>query len=186
MRTGGFGTWRRRACLTAILGWAGCFSCSAAPPAGQAPPEAGAGNPGKGTAPEAARARDDRRAEVRFPKGRLFVAEIADTPERWRLGYMFRREVGESEGMIFVYPVAGFYPYWMKNTLVPLDIIWLDDSFTVLGVESAPPCTADPCPSYGPPMRKARYVLEVRGGTAAKEGLKPGDRLRVAFPQPAD
>jgi uncharacterized membrane protein (UPF0127 family) len=182
---GGFGTWRRRAWLTAFLAWAGCFCCSAAPPAGQAPGEARAGAPGKETAAEAARARDARRAEVRFPNGRVFVAEIADTPERWREGYMYRREVGEHEGMIFVYPVAGFYSFWMKNTLVPLDIIWLDDSFAVVHLESAPPCTADPCPGYGP-LRKARYVLEVRRGTAEKEGLKSGDRVRVSFPQPAD
>jgi uncharacterized membrane protein (UPF0127 family) len=182
---GGIGAWKRRARLAAVLVWAGCSCCSAAPPAGQAAGEARGGAPGRGTAAEAARAREARRAEVRFPGGRVFVAEIADTPERWREGYMFRRVVGENEGMIFVYPVAGFYSFWMKNTLVPLDMIWMDDSFTVLHVETAPPCTADPCPGYGPP-RKSRYVLEVRGGVAAQEGLKTGDRVRVSFPQPAD
>jgi uncharacterized membrane protein (UPF0127 family) len=143
------------------------------------------GTPGQGGAGEAAREKAARRAEVRFPRGRAFAAEIADTPARWREGYMFRREVGENEGMIFVFPVADFHPFWMKNTLVPLDIIWMDDGFRVLHVETAPPCRADPCPSYGPP-RKARFVLEVRAGSAKQDGLKIGDQLRVSIPQPAD
>jgi hypothetical protein len=134
--------------------------------------------------PDAGATVDARRAEVRFPDGGVVVAEIADTPRRVQEGYMFRREVGEGEGMIFVFPEADVHPFWMKNTLVPLDIIWLDDGFTVVHLESAVPCTADPCPSYGP-LRKARYVLEVRGGTAARRGLKPGDHLLVSFPQAA-
>ncbi|HEU4400778.1 MAG TPA: DUF192 domain-containing protein [Candidatus Polarisedimenticolia bacterium] len=129
-------------------------------------------------------ARDARRAEVHFPTGRVVVAEIADTPARWEEGYMFRREVGENDGMIFVFPEAGVHPFWMKNTLVPLDMIWMDDAFTVIHVEAkVPPCTANPCPTYGP-LRLARYVLEVRGGTVG-QGLKIGDRLRIAFPQSA-
>ena len=130
--------------------------------------------------------RDARRALVEFPRGRRFTAEIADTPERWARGYMFRREIGDSEAMVFVFPEAGFHPFWMKNTLVPLDMIWMDDAFTVVHLQdAAPPCRRDPCPSYGPP-RKVRYVLEVRGGIAAREGLKIGERLRISFPQPAD
>jgi hypothetical protein len=127
---------------------------------------------------------DARRAEVRLPSGRLIVAEIADTPERIQRGYMFRREVGDGEGMIFVFPEPGIHSFWMKNTLVPLDMLWLEEDGRVIHVEaSVPPCRADPCPGYGPP-RKARYVLEVRGGTAAREGLVIGDRVRISFPQP--
>jgi len=147
-------------------------------------PACASGAPAPAPVPRETRA-DARRAEVRFPSGRLFVAEIADTPERQAEGYMFRREVGESDAMIFVFPDSGVHPFWMKNTLVPLDMIWMDEAFEVLFIEAAaPPCKADPCPGYGP-LRKARYVLEVRGGTAAKERLKTGDRLRISFPQPA-
>lgn len=144
-----------------------------------------AGAPGGAGEPPARVATDTRRAEVRFPRGRSFVAEIADTPARWERGYMFRREISDDQAMIFVFPEAGFHPFWMKNTLVALDMIWMDDAFTVIHLESAaPPCAADPCPSYGP-VRMARYVLEVRGGVAAHEGLKVGDRLRISFPQSA-
>jgi hypothetical protein len=139
-----------------------------------------------GPAPAAGKEREARRAEVRLPNDHLVVAEIADTPERWQKGYMFRREVREGEGMVFLFPQPDVHPFWMKNTLVPLDIIWLDETRTVVHIEAnTPPCKADPCPSYGP-MRKASAVLEVRAGTAATEGLKVGDRLRITVPQSGD
>ena len=132
------------------------------------------------------KARDAWRAEVRFPNGRLIAAEIADTPDRWERGYMFRREVRDGEGMVFVFPEPAFRPFWMKNTLVPLDIIWMDEQRTIVHIEAnTPPCKADPCPSYGP-LRKASTVLEVRAGTAAAAGLKVGDRLQISIPQPGD
>jgi uncharacterized membrane protein (UPF0127 family) len=128
--------------------------------------------------------RDARRAEVRLPNGHLVVAEIADTPERWQRGYMFRNDVRAGEGMVFLFPEPAIHSFWMKNTLVPLDIVWMDDAATIVHIEAnVPPCKADPCPGYGP-MRKASKVLEVRAGTAAEEGLKAGDRLRIMLPQP--
>jgi uncharacterized membrane protein (UPF0127 family) len=121
-------------------------------------------------------------ATVRFPGNRVITVVLADTPERSMYGYMFHPEVKESEGMLFVYPENASHSFWMKNTLVPLDIVWMDESFNVLYIEApAKPCQADPCPSYGTP-RLSRYVLELRAGTARREGLKPGDTLRVALP----
>jgi uncharacterized membrane protein (UPF0127 family) len=130
---------------------------------------------------DAARAfADAPRAVVKMPNGRSVVAVVADTPERTMYGYMFRREVKDDEGMVFVYPEAGMHPFWMKNTLVPLDIIWMDEAFEVLHVETAPPCKADPCPSYGTP-RISRYTLELKAGSAARDRLRVGDRLSIAF-----
>ena len=120
------------------------------------------------------------RAVVKLPGGRSIVAEVADTPERTMYGYMFRREVKENEGMVFVYPETGLHPFWMKNTFVPLDIIWMDEAFEVLHFETAVPCKADPCPSYGTP-RMSRYTLELKAGSAAREKLRVGDRLAIAF-----
>lgn len=131
----------------------------------------------------AAAGREAARAEVRFPHGRVWAAEIADTPDRRERGYMFRREIGEGDAMIFVFPEDDVHSFWMKNTLVPLDMIWMDDDFTVIHIEaSAPPCKADPCPGFGPP-RKSRYVLEVKGGIVGREGLKIGDRMGISFPE---
>jgi uncharacterized membrane protein (UPF0127 family) len=121
-------------------------------------------------------------ATVRFPGNRVITAVLADTPERSMYGYMFHRDVKENEGMLFVYPESGTHPFWMKNTLVPLDIVWMDENFDILYIEApARPCQADPCPTYGTP-RLSRYVLELRAGTARREALKPGDRLGVALP----
>lgn len=133
------------------------------------------------SADEAARAfADAPRAVVRMPSGRSLVAVVADTPERTMYGYMFRREVKEDEGLVFVYPETGLHPFWMKNTLVPLDIIWMDETFEVLHVETAAPCKADPCPSYGTP-RMSRYTLELKAGSAARDRLRVGDRIAIAF-----
>lgn len=157
----------RRLALTAAIAWAAVPGCGAEP---------------RDTADGR---HDTRRAEVRFPDGRLFVAEIADTPARVQRGYMFRREVKEDEGMVFVFPEPGFHSFWMKNTLVPLDIVWIDEEFTVIHIEpGVPPCKADPCATYGP-LRKTRYVLEVRAGMTRAGGLKVGDRVRIAFPESA-
>jgi uncharacterized membrane protein (UPF0127 family) len=85
--------------------------------------------------------------------------------------------------MVFIFQPPGIHTFWMKNTYVPLDIIWMNERFEVQDIEhSAPPCKADPCSSYGP-MRQTSYVLEVRGGTAESEGLKVGDRLEITFPE---
>jgi hypothetical protein len=125
---------------------------------------------------------DARRAEVRLPGGGVVVAEIAETPLRLQRGYMFRRDVPEGEGMLLVFPETGFHHIWMKNCLVALDIIWMDEAFSIVHIEpSAPPCEADPCPSYGA-LRKSTYVLEVRAGTAARRKLEVGDHLEVTFP----
>jgi uncharacterized membrane protein (UPF0127 family) len=174
-----------RTLVAAGLALAVClFACRT----GQAGTEAGeTGAPGRGAAypyrpEEAARAfAEAGRAVVKLPSGRSIVAEIADTPEREMYGYMYRHEVKDTEGMVFVYPEAGLHPFWMKNTLVPLDIIWMDDAFKVLHVETAPPCKSDPCPSYGTP-RMSRYTLELKAGAAAREGLHVGDTIQVAFP----
>ena len=161
--------------LSLILAGALGASCVAAPES-----DGSAGRPGE--TPAGRRAGDERRAEVVFPRGRMVVAEIADTPAKLQRGYMFREHVAENEGMVFVFPEPGVHPFWMKNTKVALDIIWIDREMSIIHIESSvPPCVDDPCPSYGP-VRKVSYVLEVRGGTAAHDRLAIGDRLAITFP----
>jgi len=176
-------TQNRRAIVLVPALALGLASACAGGGAWSAPPSGAPGAPESRQAAAAARAfADARRAEVRFPGGRVIAAEIADTPERIMYGYMFRLEIGAEDGMVFVFPQPGVHNFWMKNTLAPLDMIWMDDARVILHIQAAaPPCRADPCPSYGP-MRAASYVLEVRAGTAAREGLKPGDRLTIVLP----
>ena len=120
-----------------------------------------------------------RAGQVTFPSGRVFFVELAISSEEQARGYMGRREIGPEEGLLFHNQEPAIRRFWMKNCLVPIDMIWLDGEHKVLYIErSAPPCVADPCPSYGP-FVPSLHVLEVAGGIAAEAGLAAGDHLEV-------
>ncbi len=119
------------------------------------------------------------RGEVVFPDRTRVIVEIADTDARRQRGLMFREQMAPTDGMIFLFDEPGNYPFWMKNTLIPLDMIWLDrDARIVWIAESVPPCKADPCPSYDH-QGQALYVVEVVSGFAKQHKLKIGDRLAL-------
>jgi uncharacterized membrane protein (UPF0127 family) len=118
-------------------------------------------------------------ATVTFAGGMKVHAEIVDTPAAIERGLMFRTSLEPNAGMLFVFEKAGFYPFWMKNTLIPLDIIWIDEAWHIVSIaESVPPCRADPCPTY-PPTGDARYVVEVPAGFARAHRVTRGDQLTV-------
>jgi hypothetical protein len=103
------------------------------------------------------------------------TVELARTPREQERGLMFRRELAEDAGMLFVFPASERRAFWMRNTLIPLDMIFIDDGGRVAGlVENAEPLTLTP----RDPGVPARYVLEVRGGWAARHGVRPGARVR--------
>jgi uncharacterized protein len=119
-------------------------------------------------------------ATVTFRGGVQVRAEIVDTPTAIERGLMFRESLSPNEGMLFVFERSGFYPFWMKNTLISLDIIWLDEEWRIVSIAaSVPPCRADPCPTY-PPGGTARYVVEVNAGFTRRHGVARGDRVAVA------
>lgn len=93
---------------------------------------------------------------------------------------MYRESLAEKTGMLFLFPYDDdSHKFWMKNTLIPLDIIWLDASGRVLFVSAnTPPCRADPCPNYGPDFAIAS-VLEIAGGMAEKEKVTVGSTIRL-------
>jgi len=120
--------------------------------------------------------------QVVMPSGRILQVEIADTPEAWARGYMFRASISDNEGMVFLMDRADFHSFWMKNCKVPLDILWMDETWRVVHLEqNLPPCAKEPCPSYVP-MQASRYVLEVRGGLAGREGLRLGSHIIYTGP----
>ena len=110
-----------------------------------------------------------------------FQVEVAkDENERAR-GLMFRQSLGEREGMLFLYPTARPVAFWMKNTYLPLDLIFIAEGGVVTGVaELATPLSEEPIPSIVPVIA----VLEINGGLARRLGIGPGARLRhpVYFP----
>jgi uncharacterized membrane protein (UPF0127 family) len=117
------------------------------------------------------------RGEVVFADRTRVAVEIADTDELRQRGLMFRETLAPNEGMVFIFPETGDYPFWMKNTLIPLDMIWVDASRRVVAIaHSVPPCKADPCPSY-PPNARSLYVVEVVAGFAKSHAVVVGDQL---------
>ena len=117
------------------------------------------------------------RAEM--PSGAVYRLELALTPEEQTQGLMFRENLPDRTGMIFVFGQEADHHFWMKNTMIPLDMIWMDASGKVIFVSAnTPPCKADPCATYGPDA-PARQVLEIAGGMAAKEKITVGSTLRL-------
>jgi uncharacterized membrane protein (UPF0127 family) len=110
-------------------------------------------------------------------KGQKFTVEIADDPDEWALGLMFREAMPDDHGMLFIYPRETPLSYWMKNTRIPLDIMYFDADLALVSMsENTPPCRTRACPAY-PSEGPAQYVLELNGGKAAELGVVPGDRL---------
>jgi uncharacterized protein len=106
--------------------------------------------------------------------------EVARTDEQRQQGLMFRERLGDDEGMLFVFPTERYNSFWMHNTLIPLDMYFIDSEWNVVGVvEQATPLTDDP--RQVPKM--SQYVLEVRGGFARAHGL--GEGAKVKFVPPA-
>jgi len=109
--------------------------------------------------------------------GRDIVVELAtDEPARNR-GLMYRPHLADDRGMLFVFPTDNMLHFYMRNTLIPLDIIFLQADGTVINVTHGTPGVEEPtCNS----ARPARLVLELNGGWCAANGLKAGDRIVVA------
>ena len=116
-------------------------------------------------------------AAIEFYRSSLIIngveysIEIAKTSKQRSQGLMFRESLDIRQGMLFVYPQSGNHRIWMKNTLIPLSVIWLDDNETVIEVKILPPCELDPCPSYGV-SKPAKYIIEL---SSEVMGVKSGD-----------
>lgn len=101
---------------------------------------------------------------------------IADEPQQIQRGLMFVEALPPFEGMIFIMPAMGVHSFWMKNTLIHLDMIFIDEERRIVGiVENAEPLTLTPRTVNRP----SRYVIEVNGGFAKKHGLHSGDRVSL-------
>jgi uncharacterized membrane protein (UPF0127 family) len=120
------------------------------------------------------------RTDLRIDSGEKkhrFDVWIADTPERQRQGLMWVRDLPADQGMLFINDSARLSYFWMKNTYIPLDMIFVDERGKIVAIfANVPPLTLDP---VGPDV-PVKAILELRGGEAAKRGIKPGDRLRHA------
>ncbi|QQS54487.1 MAG: DUF192 domain-containing protein [Candidatus Competibacteraceae bacterium] len=108
-----------------------------------------------------------------------FQVEIAQTPQARARGLMYRRELPRDQGMLFVQS-PGPAVFWMKNTYIPLDLLYFDVNGWLSQIEAdVPPCATPNCPSYPSDTSEVRYILEINAGEAARRGIRVGDRLRV-------
>lgn len=145
---------RLRSALGLVAAWA-ALACNGAPP----PPSVAIG-------------------------GETFRVEIADSPAKIRVGLMFRESMDADAGMLFVFRYAEDRGFWMRNCRFPLDMLFFDSERRLINFHtSAPPCTADPCPTYASEA-PARYVLELVGGTAERLGLARGDLIEFDLGRP--
>jgi|JI10StandDraft_1071094.scaffolds.fasta_scaffold254324_2 uncharacterized membrane protein (UPF0127 family) len=103
-----------------------------------------------------------------------FTVELALTDQQQMQGLMYRRALAPDRGMLFVYPVDAPLAMWMKNTYIPLDMLFLRADGTIINIiQDVPPQTLDSRPSEGP----ARAAVELAAGTTARLGIRPGDRV---------
>jgi uncharacterized protein len=111
--------------------------------------------------------------------GHRFSVEFATDDASREHGLMMRTALAPDHGMLFVFPYQAPQGFWMKNTLIPLDILYFDTDRRLVSTQSnVPPCKADPCPIY-PSNAPARYVLELSAGTANRIGVRVGDELKI-------
>jgi uncharacterized protein len=110
-------------------------------------------------------------------KAHHFQVEMATTPQEQATGLMFRKSVPADGGMLFVFPEVQPEPFWMKNTLVPLDMVFINADGTIRAIaENTVPFSLAPVDSGGP----VKAVLELQGGLTAKEDIAVGDQVQAA------
>lgn len=112
-------------------------------------------------------------------KGQRFTVELAETQEKQALGLMFRDSLPPDHGMLFIFPGEARRSFWMKNTRIPLDILYFNSKLELVSMaQDARPCRTRNCPGY-PSEGLAQYVLELNSGKAAELGVTTGDLLEL-------
>ena len=104
--------------------------------------------------------------------------EVPETPAEMARGLMHRENLGENAGMIFVFDKEAKHSFWMKNTLIPLDMIFINAENKIVDILTAVPCKQDPCENYTP-KENALYVLEVNKGFSEKHNLQIGEEVKL-------
>jgi uncharacterized membrane protein (UPF0127 family) len=105
------------------------------------------------------------------------VAEVAQTDEERAQGLMYREELGENEGMIFVFQDLAVRSFWMQNTYIPLDIAYMDPTFRIIDIKQMEPLSEELVESAGP----AQYALEVNQGWFEEHGVTVGTTPKIFF-----
>lgn len=113
--------------------------------------------------------------------GKTIKVVVADTPRLRSQGLMYKTYLPENNGMLFVFDFEDYHAFWMKNTKIPLDIIWLNSDKRIVDIEKyVTSCLSDPCPIYVP-NKKAKYALELNAGWTEDNNIFIGDYVEFQF-----
>ena len=121
---------------------------------------------------------------ITLPEINILPLQFAHTPYNRAEGLMYREHLADDRGMLFTFSQAQAWVFWMKNTKIPLDLIWMNEKKEIIHVEQrVPVCTRtdDSCPQYRP-NEGALYVLELAGGRAESLKLQRGSKLQFQIP----
>jgi uncharacterized membrane protein (UPF0127 family) len=102
--------------------------------------------------------------------------EVVSDPADQMRGLMYRRSLGKDSGMLFIFRREEPQSFWMKNTLIPLDMIFISRSLVIVDIATMQPCITDPCPDYTS-RQPAQYVLEVNAGYCRSHNIIIGDKV---------
>ena len=106
--------------------------------------------------------------------------EVAETPKSHMKGLMFRKSLPQDQGMLFIFEDSRKHSFWMKNTKIPLDMLWINSDSKIVHIQhSAPPCQENPCVLYSS-TEPANYVLELNGGWAIEHSVTVGDSVDLS------
>jgi uncharacterized protein len=107
-----------------------------------------------------------------------YEVEIPKTQQEFTQGLMYREYLPENQGMLFIFQETQKHGFWMKNTLIPLDIIWMNEELEVVYIAQAVPCEEEPCTIYAPDT-EALYVLEINQNQTIKNNINIGDKAQL-------
>lgn len=114
-------------------------------------------------------------------KEKVFQVELAKTETQKYKGLMYRDKLEQNNGMLFIFNKEKIYPFWMKNTLIPLDIIWINSNNKVVFIsQNTQPCKSLICPQILSNIN-AKYVLEINAGLCEKLNLQVGDQIEIKY-----
>ena len=111
---------------------------------------------------------------------KIYTFELAITDKEREKGLMFRKSLSKDSGMLFVYSAMGYLSFYMKNTLIPLDIAFIDYNYNIIDIQSMEPLDETPIMSKA----EAMYALEVNRGFFQRVGLNVGDKIEFITPIP--
>lgn len=109
----------------------------------------------------------------------IFTVEVADTQKERTKGLMGVSKLPKQSGMLFEFEDSKVRSFWMKNTLIPLDIIYINEKYEITEIlKNVPPCKTDECPTY-PSNQPAKFVLEINGNLSDKLKIEPGQKITL-------